>query len=217
MHFLQSLSNPTVLKDPSQGYDQVPTTEDIGSPDHPTWYNRNWFPPRKFWGIIGLSSIIAIVLIIAVSFLRPNGLKFTKNHCGSSPDEARALGCHYELIGLRWVPDSCYDAELDEEFGNHGWPYFLDKNATKEVSKDVVKRGNEPVIFITWEQHLTHCAYSMRMLYRRYKEHRIDHTIPSYIRDEDHFNHCLGVLNHNPATMLPTDINTEVTVAYEEC
>lgn len=36
--------------------------------------------------------------------------------CGSTPDEAKDLGCHFDLFSYSWYPAPCYNGELHETF-----------------------------------------------------------------------------------------------------
>jgi hypothetical protein len=85
-------------------------------------------------------SLIAVLLTLVVVFrFKPN---FETHSCGGSPWEARSLGCHYEMNSLRWVPEQCYDPELDKAFEEkYSFKYYNDSYGTVEIGQEIVAQG----------------------------------------------------------------------------
>jgi hypothetical protein len=57
--------------------------------------------------------------------------------CGTTDEQAIAMGCHYDHLAVDWLPDSCIDKDLVIEFDASGpgadgsWPYFDVGNSTE--------------------------------------------------------------------------------------
>ncbi|KAF1956575.1 hypothetical protein CC80DRAFT_396070, partial [Byssothecium circinans] len=79
--------------------------------------------------------------------------------CGSTPNDARARGCHFESYTATWQLPECYDKDLDEEFrALRPWRFFGEKNGTVDVSLSEVE--NESIqAWTTWEFHLWQCSF----------------------------------------------------------
>ena len=64
--------------------------------------------------------------------------------CGSSPEEARRLGCQYDMLSNYWVPKACMDKEAVIDYQADGsWHPYLDQNHTKVLSSGD-KMGSVP-------------------------------------------------------------------------
>ena len=109
-------------------------------------------------------------------------------HCGSSPAEARALGCKLQTWSYGWVPEPCFDPELNEEFielhKKDNLPYYLDSNGTQMVDFDTVYDGGIEVLYTVWGSHYWHCAFMMRKFFRRQA------ALTTGGWDYEHITHC---------------------------
>ncbi|XP_014549968.1 hypothetical protein COCVIDRAFT_117222 [Bipolaris victoriae FI3] len=167
--------------------------------------NRLW----KWSAIAGLLGIIFTTSGL-VYFSRPPSLPDVL-HCGSTPDEARSLGCVYSLVDVRWVPAPCYDAEMDNEFISHGWTRWYDRNATREMTLDIAKQG-ETEYWVTMEYHIVHCQYTFRQLRRRYWDaaRQVRYISSSnYLTEDEHFFHCLEYMDPR----IPQDPDLVITLS----
>lgn len=56
-------------------------------------------------------------------------------HCGSSPQEAQALGCTWDLMSYGWVHPRCVKPDESQMWiQKHGpWKWYYDGNATQEI------------------------------------------------------------------------------------
>lgn len=121
--------------------------------------------------------------------------------CGSSDLEAIEMGCRYDHIAVDWLPPSCIDDDLVEEFdvsrpGPDGsWPYFeivrptpLTRflspiNATQ--IDDFAREGRE--YFATREWHILHCMFTWRKQLRAGFDGK---HVESWNNKEEHVRHC---------------------------
>lgn len=93
-------------------------------------------------------------------------------HCGRTADDARLLGCEFDLISYSWTPGVCYDRETDQEFRDWAWeqdrefgafPFFRDKAGSERfadeiaLSEAVGEKG-----YTSQEEHLGHCIFWVR-------------------------------------------------------
>ncbi|KAF6806296.1 hypothetical protein CMUS01_14403 [Colletotrichum musicola] len=108
--------------------------------------------------------------------------------CGTTPAEARARGCRFELHNFAWIPAACYDDELaDERDAQGGWLFSTDENGTKLIPKEVAFRGELSAAWVPWSQHLAHCALIWRKFHRAVAFGR---PMDSWTSSYSHTNHC---------------------------
>eukprot|EP00249_Psilotum_nudum_P027933 c36202_g1_i1 orf=1-456(+) len=66
------------------------------------------------------------------------------DQCGTTPEEARSRGCIFEVTLSLWVPEECYDRELEEEYlQSKDLVYYRDINLTEAVPLDEVRLGQQ--------------------------------------------------------------------------
>jgi len=136
--------------------------------------------------------------------------------CGSSPDEARRLGCHFDVMSFSWLPPQCFDRELVDDFlARKQWSYYqipISHNVENEVPMANVSTGEIDHLFVTWEFHQVHCAYMVRKLHRALSSKR---PLDGYIDNLAHTEHCTEVMMDRE-----TDLNyiwTKIFVKYPSC
>jgi hypothetical protein len=83
-----------------------------------------------------------------------SGAKYLlKNPCGHTPDEARARGCRFGMLNFAWVPEACYDEEIEEQFKKYAeWQIWLYQNRTSLVTWDEAQRGEFEFVFVEWDR-----------------------------------------------------------------
>jgi hypothetical protein len=134
-------------------------------------------------------------------------------HCGSTPAEARTLGCIFESNNLAWVPPQCYDRELGDEWDAQPWFYAYGDN--KEiVSQEQVLRGDFDYVFVTWGQHIAHCALMVRKFQRA-----VFHNWPmdNWTSSIAHTDHCAGSFVEWKYMKAPEEVNAKVSLKYPVC
>ncbi|RAO67434.1 uncharacterized protein BHQ10_003446 [Talaromyces amestolkiae] len=93
--------------------------------------------------------------------------------CGSSPSEARSLGCSFDIFANAWIPASCYNALVasDSESGNT-YPIFWDSNhthpATQEDMELAAFANSRDITSLQYfhaasEWHVAHCLHLWRL------------------------------------------------------
>ena len=106
--------------------------------------------------------------------------------CGSTPEEARAAGCHFDAMNFGWFPSQCWDAELYHEVA-HGRNWTWTTMDNSPVSMLEAETGNHAELLTTWDFHLIHCVYAWRKFTRAVlKGNPLDEWSARYM----HAKHC---------------------------
>lgn len=136
--------------------------------------------------------------------------------CGSTPAEARARGCHFDVISFCWLPDECDDREMSEEFDMvNQLEWFSDRERTQPVSHEQIMTGEYTGLYVNWEYHLRHCTAMWKKMHRAIAGSLGKAAIDSYIGVYSHTEHCEHMLLGN-RTILDV-INTIILVKYPDC
>ncbi|KAH8585417.1 hypothetical protein B0O99DRAFT_466987, partial [Bisporella sp. PMI_857] len=141
--------------------------------------------------------------------------------CGSTADEARALGCQWDIMTMSWEHPDCFDADLTREFEELGpWTFYHSSRPGKEVPEPKMlslipydQVGNHPERMWTDRRyHIYHCIYAWKMLHRAVERGwKVQAELASY----HHTEHCSSALAN---TSVPMDaIITKVNVQYPIC
>ena len=140
-----------------------------------------------------------------------------KSPCGHTAAEARARGCHFDIITFCWLPDRCYDAELSDSFEKLvDWKWYLDRNKTQAVPKEEALQGELDGLYVSWEYHVQHCVYMWEKMHRALLgagKPAIDTYIGPYIHTE----HCGKMLLSRGEGYAMSDINTRIRVKFPDC
>ena len=173
---------------------------------------------------LALVLLISILLTILVSSTRwldhmshTKSSPLTLESCGQTPQEARALGCHFDLLSFAWQAPECYDAENTQAFLNHNvnetWTYFADPYDKTPRSKEEAVSG-EYVTYVTAEYHFTHCTYMWRQMHRAYM---LRGYIDEHLENWNHTLHCQGVLLGRGDEAEMRVVNTVGRIIYPRC
>ncbi|EAW12351.1 uncharacterized protein ACLA_063180 [Aspergillus clavatus NRRL 1] len=110
--------------------------------------------------------------------------------CGTSAAEAKAAGCHFDLMSFSWLPPECYNQDLTNDFLNHtDWQWSLDAEGKHMVSKHFVQQGDFEFLFTSYEYHVVHCVYMWKKTHQAIMEATFDH-LDGYIAGLGHTGHC---------------------------
>lgn len=121
--------------------------------------------------------------------------------CGETDKQAMTMGCQYDHLAVDWLPASCIDQDLVDEFDVSGpgadgaWPYYtraqgndgstvfipINSNETDEFAQ----QGRD--YFATREWHISHCMFTWRKQFRA--RHNGKHVEP-WNENEKHIKHC---------------------------
>lgn len=140
-----------------------------------------------------------------------------KSPCGNTTAEAKARGCHFDIITFCWLPHRCYDNELSKSFEQLvDWKWYLDRNKTRPVPKTEALRGELDGLYVSWEYHVQHCVYMWQKMHRALlgpgKE-----AIDTYISPYIHTEHCGKMLLTRGDGYALSDINTRIRVKFPDC
>jgi len=103
--------------------------------------------------------------------------------CGSSPSEARAMGCTFDIFVNGWMPAACYDRYVasdsessssylaPEAAGASTFPVYWDQNFTKPATHEdleiaAFQNGEEGVdakFYTVYDYHRAHCMHLWRL------------------------------------------------------
>jgi len=136
--------------------------------------------------------------------------------CGSNADEARAAGCHFEVMTWCWQADACYDVELETQFRTYtDWHFFRDQEGKSEVLPSEygeLERRDELVLYTSWEYHIVHCLFVWRKMHRA---PQLGLKWDGYIKDFTHTMHCSGILQNYTVSL--DDIATTIHTGFPSC
>ncbi|KAI9034914.1 uncharacterized protein KD926_005028 [Aspergillus affinis] len=140
-----------------------------------------------------------------------------KSPCGHTAAEARARGCHFDIITFCWLPDRCYDAELSESFEKlDNWKWYLDQNKTQPVPKEEALQGELDGLYVSWEYHVQHCVYMWEKMHRALLGAG-KAAIDTYIGPYSHTEHCGKMLLSRGEGYAMDDINTRIRLKFPDC
>jgi hypothetical protein len=141
--------------------------------------------------------------------------------CGSTAEEARALGCKWDIMTASWEHPDCFDPDLTREFEELGpWRFYWSSSPGKEIpTADMLtpippeQVSEQPMrIWTDRRYHITHCIYAWKMMHRAVERGwKMQGELASY----HHTEHCSQALAN---TSVPLDaIITKVNVQYPTC
>jgi hypothetical protein len=146
---------------------------------------------------VSLALFVGAVAIIALFTVYRLWISPNIDQCGTTPAEARARGCVFEMIGFSWLPKDCHDAEVEAEFRimSQDLEYYRDMNYTERVSIEEASQGNGPGFYVNQDYHKAHCAFLLKKLHRAVSSGR---RIDGLISPVAHTSHCVHMLLGSP-------------------
>lgn len=185
---------------------------------------RRRYPLQKFKTPLllllfaGLCSAFTLMISSASIYLtgRASTWDIQPAPCGSTPEEAVARGCHFDLMQFSWLPDRCFDAELTQEFLDmEEWTWFADYEATLPLTKEQVLRGTYDSVWVTFGQHVAHCTMIWQKMHRALNG-KGKMAIDGYMGALTHTVHCQDMLlNYRNDSV--SDVDTEVFRKFPAC
>jgi hypothetical protein len=137
--------------------------------------------------------------------------------CGSSPEEARAKGCHFDLISFCWLSDECYDEELSQDFDTiNQLEWYTDPARTQPLSHEQIMTGEYTGLYVDWGYHLRHCTAMWRKMHRAIMSDLGNWAINGYIGVYKHTKNCEHMLLTGQGVAFDA-INTRIRVEYPDC
>jgi len=123
-----------------------------------------------------------------------DGVEVEGTQCGDTWEDAKRLGCHYDVMTSRWYSTECFDEEvlvdfLAEPLVNYTW--YADRNHTQQVPEQVALSGEFDKLFPLYDYHIAHCLYLWRRLHHAVVTTRpLDDDLLSY----EHTIHCTRMI-----------------------
>lgn len=164
---------------------------------------------------VTLISIVVVLLLSMLVTLRIHSDHYRQESsldCGSSRQEALAMGCKFDPMSFSWLQPDCYDSELTSQFLTlRQWRWTTDRAGSDEVSFDDVMKGKHELLYVSWEYHLLHCTYMWRKMHRAVLAGK---RVDGYIGNYNHTSHCEKMLMENTAL---DEINTIIRTKFVTC
>lgn len=101
--------------------------------------------------------------------------------CGHSTEEAKSMGCRYDILSNHWIPGVCMDEEAVKEYQMDGsWYGYADRNRTQLLSYESM--GDMDFYYTSMRDHIVHCAALWKKQFRAFYVERtnVDTLIGSY-------------------------------------
>lgn len=107
--------------------------------------------------------------------------------CGSTPQEARANNCKYDILLNNWVPAPCFDQEwIDEYTDDLSWGAYADENMTQKLSVEEMSEVDH--YYTSIRDHVNHCAIMWKKQFWVLYEGRS--AFDTVISSPGHTEHC---------------------------
>lgn len=155
------------------------------------------------FAFVQVITLSAVFILGAATMLRPRDVSAWRipitiskhipaNFCGTTPAEARAAGCAFEVNNLAWLHPNCYDAELEDDWNNGplsgGLEYWEHIGGIGQISKDLILAGEAEGMWVNMRQHRRHCVFVWEKYLRAAINQRpTDNWTSSYM----HSMHCI--------------------------
>lgn len=145
----------------------------------------------------------------------------TITQCGTTPAEARALGCRFELHNFAWVPPACYDEALvapwdaREEwvFATQGVGTGIDENQ-RFYTRAEAASGDLASAWVPWAQHMSHCGLVFQKFQRAVRAGwQLDNWTSSYA----HTAHCASNMELWFVAKDAWQLNSELFLKFPKC
>ncbi|EME82691.1 uncharacterized protein MYCFIDRAFT_121939, partial [Pseudocercospora fijiensis CIRAD86] len=165
--------------------------------------------------LLGLLLIMQLRTRLSQSSVDRRKIPVPLHHCGNTPDEARKLGCRFELHNFAWVPAECYDDVLGDDWDSHDtWSYSRSINANDTDDEFVAecRAGNVNDAWMPWWQHMAHCDLIMKKYMRSVAFQR---PMDNWTSSWEHYQHCSRMLAR--FDMDPLLYNSHLFLKFPTC
>lgn len=125
-----------------------------------------------------------------------NGIEVAGTQCGSNWQEAKAMGCHFDVMASRWYSTECFDQEvlddmLAEPQVNWNFTWYEDHEHTIVVPPEKVFMGEFDKVYPDNLFHIKHCLHLWRKLHHAVLTSR---PVDEDILDYNHTKHCTKMI-----------------------
>lgn len=112
--------------------------------------------------------------------------------CGNSTQEARALGCKYDILLNNWVPEPCVDQDFIDEYTDDGsWASFADEEMTQQITS-IDELSEMDFYYTSVRDHVNHCAVMWKKQFAELFDERP--AFDTVIASTGHTDHCASYL-----------------------
>lgn len=170
--------------------------------------NEKWMPAetestastRNLRKIIA-GTVLGTIVLVIILFLAASAIRASETHsltpifprhCGSTPTEARSLGCKFEVHNFAWVAPECYNAQLSAEWDSDPtWAFSRTSAASPSdlYTREEAYSGDLTEAWVPWRQHVAHCAFVVRK-YQQAVE--MGGPMDNWTSSGHHMEHCVG-------------------------
>ena len=123
---------------------------------------------QRVFYVVATIIFVALAVFFGAHAGLLSGGSINKSHwkeCGTSPLEARELGCHFDIMMYAWVPEECYNKQMLEEYlATYEFHFYSDSAATQEVPLEIAQLGEFESLWTGYAQHVLHCTYIWKLL-----------------------------------------------------
>jgi hypothetical protein len=170
------------------------------------------------WGVgvavtlLALFTLATMDIVLGYKQSVPTPLQKSSG-CGSTPKEAKQLGCVFDLMSWCWLPPACHDESLALEHLQYGpWDWYEDVAGTRPVTEEEAETGEITPLYVEESFHQIHCIYIWKKQHRAYLGGGV---IDDYVAGFNHTVHCSKTL----LRQVPwhTNITTSVGLKYPTC
>lgn len=125
-----------------------------------------------------------------------DGIEVVGTKCGNSWQEAKAMGCHFDVMASRWYAPECFDKSvlddmLAEPHVDWNFTWYADKYHRVVVPSEKVLSGEFDKVYPDNLFHIKHCLHLWRKLH-----HAVIKGMPvdEEILDYKHTVHCTKMI-----------------------
>ncbi|KAK2020703.1 hypothetical protein LX32DRAFT_606063 [Colletotrichum zoysiae] len=113
-----------------------------------------------------------------------------------SPQAARDAGCSFDLLINGYIPNPCFDFEMNKYFMEKAdFGYYEDEAATIVIPQSELIAGDfekHKVVWLSTDSHYHHCMYIVNGSSRAHS--RMGFVFLDSYLDQWHLQHCIGVI-----------------------
>ena len=138
-------------------------------------------------------------------------------HCGTTPEEAQARGCIWDIMSFGWMHPSCFDyeesAQWETQYGPWEWYSERPGNATDLIPLTAEELPYTPVVWTTQGYHVQHCLYVLKMIH---VAAMAGEAVSNEGIELSHTAHCTKLIG-DPELVEYAEVNTRVHLLFVQC
>lgn len=185
--------------------------------------------PLKHLALIIIPSTTLVVLLIFGGIVLSRTWKPTlaqisitagipPDYCGTSPAQAKAAGCAFELNNFAWIHPDCYDAELDADWTDGplagDLEFWEQYGGIGHIPKELVMTGEVQMVWVNTRQHRRHCLF----IWEKYQRAAMDQRpMDNFTADYKHTKHCIKLLRNVDLQFPDEEVSSFLTLKYPTC